>query len=97
MELSSNQLNEILYIGYNQDYSCFVCGTENGFRVYNSDPFRLTFRREFEGGGGLCIVAMLFRCNILALVGGGQNPRFQQHKVGWRWWLIWVGVGCSDR
>mmetsp|Transcript_10372 Transcript_10372/g.25463 ORF Transcript_10372/g.25463 Transcript_10372/m.25463 type:complete len:373 (-) Transcript_10372:291-1409(-) len=84
MDLASNPCNEILYIAFNQDQSCFVCGTENGFRVYNTDPFRLTFRREFEGGGGLCIVAMLFRCNILALVGGGTNPRFQPHKV-----MIW--------
>lgn len=84
MELSNNAMNEILYIAFNQDHSCFVCGTENGFRVYNTDPFRLTFRREFEGGGGLSIVAMLFRCNILALVGGGGNPRFAPNKV-----MIW--------
>jgi len=84
MELSANPVNEILYIAFNQDQSCFVCGTETGFRVYHTDPWRLTFRRDFEGSGGLGAVCMLFRSNILALVGGGQKPKFQPHKV-----MIW--------
>mmetsp|Transcript_27945 Transcript_27945/g.64491 ORF Transcript_27945/g.64491 Transcript_27945/m.64491 type:complete len:412 (-) Transcript_27945:15-1250(-) len=83
MDLQANPVNEILYVAFNQDFTCFVCGTKTGFRVYSTNPFRLTFRRNFNDDG-VGVIGMLFRTNILAFSGStaqGSGSRFQPHKV----------------
>lgn len=83
---------DLLHVAFNQDSSCFSAATSHGFRTYSTDPFREVFRRDFfdasaaagTGGRGIGIVAMLFRSNIMALVGGGAVPQYPRNKV-----MIW--------
>jgi hypothetical protein len=66
MNVSKESGNEVHYVGFNQDSSCFACATKNGFAIFNVEPFRETFRRVFSSGG-IGIVEMLFRCNLIAI------------------------------
>ncbi|EPS60938.1 hypothetical protein M569_13863 [Genlisea aurea] len=80
---NNDDKTELYSISWNQDYGCFAAGTNHGFRIYSIDPFRETFRRDLKSGG-FKIVEMLFKCNILALVGSKDNAQYPPNRV-----IIW--------
>ncbi|PNY09732.1 WD repeat domain phosphoinositide-interacting protein 3-like [Trifolium pratense] len=81
--LPNSQSISLHTLSFNQDHTCFSTSTSTGFRVFTCDPLRHLFRRIFPSDG-FNHVEMLFRSNILALVGNGSHPHFPPNKV-----IIW--------
>ena len=74
--------NSIINVSFNQDSSCFSIGTQIGFKIYQTFPFKEPYERKMFGGIGT--VEMLYKSNFLALLGGGNAPKFNNNKV-----VIW--------
>ena len=89
--MKTNNLNseKILCLSFNQDSSCFAIGTETGFKIYSSYPINHCFERNLNGGIG--IIEMLYKSNILGLVGGGTYPKFNKNKL-----IIWDDIQCKE-
>ena len=81
---SKNEIkpNPMLYISFNQDNSFFSIGTEEGFLIYQTNPFKGPYEKKM--GAGIGIVEMVDNSNFLALMGGGEIPKYNKNKV-----VIW--------
>jgi WD40 repeat protein len=77
-QIVDNQVGEILYLSFNQDLSRLSCGTDIGFMVYDTNPMKIQFQKNFNAGIG--IVEAMYKSNILALVGGGKTPFHPPNK-----------------
>ncbi|XP_033645914.1 WD repeat domain phosphoinositide-interacting protein 4-like [Asterias rubens] len=76
--------HRILSLHFNQDHGCFSCGMEGGLRIYNTEPLAEKFRLDKDEIGSVSQVEMLYRTNLIAIVGGGSMPKFAENTV-----LIW--------
>ncbi|XP_029566513.1 WD repeat domain phosphoinositide-interacting protein 4 [Salmo trutta] len=81
---------------FNQDQSCFCCAMETGVRIYNVEPLMEKGHLDHEQVGSVAQCSMLHRSNLLAVVGGGVNPKFSEISV-----LVWddarVGRDPKDK
>ena len=71
--------DKILCLTFNQDSSCFAIGTETGFKIYSLYPKKHSFERNLNGW--LEIIEMLYKSNILVLVGRGIYPKFSKNRL----------------
>ena len=76
---SKTQNDKAISISFNQDYSLFSFGTENGFKIFNTFPFNQGYEKNLSGGISKCELS--YRSNYLALIGGGRSPKFNNKKV----------------
>ena len=79
MEASDEET--ILYLTFNNDGSCFCVGTTKGYRIYKSYPLKCLAKKDIEGG--ISIIDMLNRSNILAFVGTGKNENKSNKVIIW--------------
>lgn len=68
----------INFANFNQDFSCISVGFEDGYRVYNCEPFSCCYEHKDSPIG---IVEMLFCSSLLAIVGSGQDPNMSPRRL----------------
>lgn len=76
----TGSLHKILSIQFNQDRRLFIVGDNRGFEVFSTDPLK-SLRRTVYEDGGLSGAALLHSSNIMALVGGGEFPKYPHNQV----------------
>ena len=75
-----------LSVSFNQTHDCFMVGSQNGFRIYTygtGNP-EVISHIDRDLNGGITNAEMVNKTNIMALVGGGDSPKWPTNKL-----MIW--------
>ncbi|KAI8813501.1 WD40-repeat-containing domain protein [Cladochytrium replicatum] len=78
MNLAGKAPNDILFVDFNQDFSCVSISTRTGYKIFNCDPFGKCYNKS---DGGIGIVEMLFCTSLVALVGAGEQAAFSPRRL----------------
>ncbi|OTF77910.1 hypothetical protein BLA29_013735, partial [Euroglyphus maynei] len=79
-----SQQREILNVSINDEGNLFVACMDSGVRIYNMEPLVGKLFIDSSIIGSISICKLLHRTNLIAIVGGGQRPKFADNTV-----LIW--------
>ena len=72
----------LLYSSFNQINDCIIFGTNTGFYVYTLNPIKKIIARKITGG--VSIVKMLFKSNIIIFVGNVEKGVYPYNKL-----IVW--------
>ena len=76
-----DEIKEEPYMSFNRDSKFLTIGTDKGFLLYQTDPFKGPLERKFEGG--IAAVEMSNSSNYLALIPKGQTPKNNNQVIIW--------------
>ncbi|KAL0483094.1 autophagy-related protein ATG18 [Acrasis kona] len=76
-ETRYKEKEKVLYAGFNQDMSCISLGTDQCFKIFQVQPFKLCFSYP----GGMSCVQMLYTTSLLGLVGAGQQAQMSPRRL----------------
>ena len=82
MESINNNEELINYYNFNEDSSCILLGTKNGFRIILCEPYDDHYEYNLQSGIGM--IEMYKSSNILALIGCENDSKFPENKL-----IIW--------
>ena len=86
--------SEILFVNFNQDFTCLSVGSRHGYKIYNCEPFGKYFIKRIHpfslwearmaitvAHGAIAICEMLFQTSLVALVGIGDEHTMSPRKL----------------
>ena len=76
---TGNHNCKIYSLSFNQNFTLFSFGTENGFKIFNTSKVNQNYEKNLSGGIRKCELS--YQSNYLALVGGGKTPYYNNNKV----------------
>eukprot|EP00744_Colponema_vietnamica_P022216 GILI01031883.1.p1 GENE.GILI01031883.1~~GILI01031883.1.p1 ORF type:complete len:373 (-),score=5.05 GILI01031883.1:66-1184(-) len=76
--MRSQEKEQLLFIGFNQEFSCISVGTKVGYKIFSCEPFQ---QCHFQANGGIGVVEMLYCTSLVALVGAGEQPACSPRRL----------------
>ena len=85
--------SEMLFVNFNQDFTCLSVGSRHGYKIYNCEPFGKYFMKRIilswivcvhevmVADGAIAICEMLFQTSLVALVGIGDEHTMSPRKL----------------